>query len=110
MAKQQPKLKAQSFDVDDFERANLQRTYGGQSQRSKQPREEFSDEQKRMYYIGLGSTLSQSEEGRKKHVTAMTHGDRSLIKSYKQGRDRGKKSKAAYLERKRAARRTAKGK
>ena len=65
---------------------------------------EYTDEEKRAYYIGLGSTMSHSQKGREKHVRALTGNNPAQIASYKRGRAEGQKRKQDYLGKQRAAR------
>lgn len=67
-------------------------------------KQEYTDEEKRAYYIGLGSTMSHSQKGREKHVRALTGNDPAQIASYKRGRAEGQKRKQDYLGKQRAAR------
>lgn len=62
---------------------------------------QYSPAEKAAYNLGRGSTLSRTEEGRKKHVMKMMKGDPALIASYKRGRQKGLKDKKAYLDSKR---------
>lgn len=112
----QQKLQNQSYNVDEFVNRALKNTYGnggtGTAQQAQQNRQhkQYSDAEKRMFYMGLGSTMSRTEEGRKKHVVAMTGGDKSLIRSYENGRKKGTERKQKYLQTQRTARQAAKGK
>ncbi len=42
-------------------------------------KQKYTDEEKRAYYIGLGSTMSHSQKGREKHVRALTGNDPAQI-------------------------------
>ena len=77
---------------------------------AQQNRQQYSDEEKRLFWMGVGSTMSRTEEGREKHVVAMTGGDKSLIQSYKNGRKKGTERKQKYLQTQRTARQAAKAK
>ncbi len=67
-------------------------------------KQEYTDKEKRAYYIGLGSTMSHSQKGREKHVRALTGNNPAQIASYKRGRAEGQKRKQDYLGKQRAAR------
>lgn len=67
-------------------------------------KKQYTDAEKRAWYLGLGSTLSHSEKGREKQVRAMTGNDPAQIASYKRGRAKGQKQKQDYLASRRASR------
>lgn len=76
----------------------------GRKQSMANGKKQYTDEEKRAYYIGLGSTMSHSEKGREKQVRAMTGNNPAQIASYKRGRAEGQKRKQDYLGKQRAAR------
>lgn len=74
----------------------------GRKQSMANGKKQYTDEEKRAYYIGLGSTMSHSQKGREKHVRALTGNNPAQIASYKRGRAEGQKQD--YLGKQRAAR------
>ena len=63
-----------------------------------------SDEELFAYWMGRGSVMSRTEQGRKHHICTMAQGDKSVIDAYKQGRYEGQVQKKEYLKQKRQER------
>ncbi len=76
----------------------------GRKQTMAKAKKQYTEEEKRLYWMGVGSTMSHSQAGREKHVRAMTGNDPAQISSYKQGRANGQKRKQDYLANQRASR------
>ena len=79
----------------------------GENMAQAKTKQKYSDAEKRMYWMGVGSTLSRTSEGRKKQITTMANGDSAQIDSYRRGRAQGQKRKQDYLTKQRQARKNA---
>lgn len=60
-------------------------------------KKQYTEEEKRLYWMGVGSTMSHSAQGREKQVRAVTGNNTAEIASYKRGRAEGQRQKQAYL-------------
>lgn len=67
-------------------------------------KKQYTEEEKRLYWMGVGSTMSHSAKGREKQVRAVTGNNPAEIASYKNGRAEGKRQKQAYLNSRKTAR------
>lgn len=67
-------------------------------------KKQYTEEEKRLYWMGVGSTMSHSQAGREKHVRSMTGNNAAEIASYKRGRAEGQRQKQAYLNSRKTAR------
>lgn len=67
-------------------------------------KKQYSEKERRLYWMGVGSTMSHSAQGREKQVRSMTGNNTAEIASYKRGRAEGQRQKQAYLNSRKTAR------